>query len=111
MRFRRSLGVIALLAMMHFIVAGTASACVTARAAASPHADCAPAPSHPTGGVPDHAGDPPCCAALSSCAAAPLAARTIAVDAPEPTIAVASALAERPPRADAPAPEPPPPKA
>jgi len=113
MTARRSIGVLALLAMMHFIIAGTASACVTSHASASAHTDCAPtpAPSHSSSGAPDHPGEPPCCAALSSCATAPLAARTVAVDVAEPMIIVASALAERAPRADAPAPELPPPKA
>ena len=111
MTARRSIGVLALLAMMHFIIAGTASACVTAHASASAHTDCAPMPSHSSSGAADHTAEPPCCAALSSCAVAPLAARTIAVDAAEPMITVASAIAERAPRADAPAPELPPPKA
>jgi hypothetical protein len=115
MTARRSIGVLALLAMMQFIIAGTASACVTAHASASAHTDCAPTPapatSHSSKGAADHTSEPPCCAALSSCATLPLAARAVAVDDAEPMIIVASALAERAPRADAPAPELPPPKA
>jgi len=111
MTARRSFGVLALLAMMHFIVAGTASACISAHATASAHTNCAPAPSHSSGGSADHSSEPPCCAALSSCAVVPLAARTIAVDAAEPMVTVAIVIAERAPRADVPAPELPPPKA
>jgi hypothetical protein len=111
MTARRSLGVLALLAMMHFIIAGTAAACVTAHSPTSAHTDCAPSTSHSNSGAPDHAGDPSCCTALSSCAAAALATRTVAVDIVAPTITVASAIAERAPRADSPAPELPPPKA
>jgi hypothetical protein len=113
MMARRSMGVLALLAMIHFIIAGTASACATLHASAASHAGCAPAPapSHSSSGAPDRSSEPPCCTALSSCAAAPLAARTVAVTVAAPMIIVASALAERAPRADAPAPELPPPKA
>jgi hypothetical protein len=109
MTARRSIGVLALLAMMHFIIVGTASACDSAHATASAHTNCSP--SHSSSGSANHSSEPPCCAALSSCAAAPLAARTIAVDVAEPMITVASVIAERAPRADAPAPELPPPKA
>jgi hypothetical protein len=110
---RRSIGVLALLAMMHFIIAGTASACASAHASAPAHAGCAPAPtpSHSSSSAPDHPSEPPCCTALSSCAAAPLADNTLAVDVAGPMVMVASAFAERAPRADAPAPELPPPKA
>jgi hypothetical protein len=115
MTARRSLGLFALLAMMHFIVVGTASACAAprdgTRAAASAHSDCAPGTSHSTSGKTDRAPEPPCCAALASCAAAPLAARTIAVVVSAPRVTVAAAIAERAPRADSPAPELPPPKA
>ncbi|HEV7705101.1 MAG TPA: hypothetical protein VGO46_12455 [Gemmatimonadaceae bacterium] len=111
MTVRRSLGVLALFAMMHFIIAGTASACVTSHATTSAHTKCAPASSHSSNGAADHTSEGPCCTALSSCAATPLAARTVSVDDSQPMIAVASANAERAPRADAPAPELPPPKA
>jgi hypothetical protein len=111
MTARRSLGVIALFAMMHFVIAGTAAACVAAHSSATAHTDCAPSPSHSGSGAADHTSEPPCCTALSSCAAAPLAARTVAIAIVEPTITVASAIAERAPRADSPAPELPPPKA
>jgi len=111
MTVRRSLGVLALFAMMHFIIAGTASACVTAHSTTSAHTKCAPASSHSSNGAADHTSEAPCCTALSSCTAAPLAARTIAVNAAEPMIIVTSAIAERAPRSDAPAPELPPPKA
>ncbi|MDQ2768633.1 MAG: hypothetical protein M3Y30_15940 [Gemmatimonadota bacterium] len=111
MTAHRSFGVLAVFAMMHFIIAGTASACVAAHTSSSAHTECAPTSSHTSKGAPDHSSEPPCCVALSSCAAAPLAARTVAVSAGEPPITVASAIAERAPRADAPAPELPPPKA
>jgi hypothetical protein len=115
MTVRRSLSLFTLLAMMHFIIVGTASACAapgaSARAAASAHTNCAPESSHSKSSNADRATELPCCAALASCAVAPLAARTIAVVAAAPQRAVVSAIAERAPRADSPAPELPPPRA
>ena len=115
MTLRRSLGMLTLLAMVHFIVVGTAAACASprsdARTTASSHADCAPSSSHSKSGQADRAGEIPCCAAIASCAAAPLAARTIAMHTRSPSLTVASAFSDRAPRADIPAPELPPPKA
>jgi hypothetical protein len=115
MTVRRSLGALTLLAMMHFIILGTASACATshnaAHSAASAHTDCAPTSSHTRGGTTGHTSEIPCCAALSSCTVAPLAAHTVAIEVAEPAIALASAITDRAPRSDAPAPELPPPKA
>jgi hypothetical protein len=112
---RHSFGLFTLLAMMHFIVVGTASACAAPRdsthAAASAHSNCAPGSSHSKSTNADRATELPCCAALASCAAAPLAARTVALVASVPRVAVAGATAEHAPRADTPAPELPPPRA
>jgi hypothetical protein len=115
MTARRSLGLFTLLAMMHFIVVGTASACAVPRdgthASASAHSSCAPGSSHSKSGDADRATELPCCAALASCATAPLIARTVAVLESAPRVAVACAIAEHAPRADTPAPELPPPRA
>jgi hypothetical protein len=115
MTIRRSLGILTLLAMMHFIIVGTAAACIAphgSAAATSPeHAGCAPSSSHSKGSTPDRTTEPPCCAAIASCAAAPLVARTIPIAFIPPLIALVTATSERVPRADVPAPELPPPKA
>jgi hypothetical protein len=115
MTVRRSLSLFTLLAMMHFIVAGTASACAaprdSAHASASAHANCAPGSSHSKSSNADRTTELPCCTALTSCSAAPLAARTVAVIVSPPHVAVARAAAELAPRADIPAPELPPPRA
>jgi hypothetical protein len=112
---RRSLGMLALLAMMHLIILGTVSSCAAprgnARASAAGHGDCAPSSSHSKGDRTDRATEQPCCAALASCSATALAARTVAVVGAAPMVAIASDLSERAPRADAPAPELPPPRA
>jgi hypothetical protein len=115
MTLRRPLGILALLAMVHFIIVGTAAACSTprgdARTATPAHADCAPSSQHSKGDSTDRGTETPCCAALASCAAAPVAARTIASAVRVPMATVAIATSERAPRAEVPAPELPPPKA
>jgi hypothetical protein len=115
MTLRRSLGMLTLLAMMHFIIVGTAAACIALHgraATASPeHAGCAPSSSHSKGGTTNRTNDLPCCAAIASCAAAPFVARTMPIAFILPVITLASATSERAPRADVPAPELPPPKA
>jgi hypothetical protein len=115
MTLRRPLGTLALLAMVHFIIVGTAAACSTPRgdvqAATPAHTDCAPSSSHSKSDSTDRGAEAPCCAALASCAAAPVAARTIASAVESPMVTVPSAMSERAPRADIPAPELPPPKA
>jgi hypothetical protein len=115
MTLRRSSGMLTLLAMVHFIIVGTATVCATptgdGRAAVSAHANCAPASSHSKGGNADRPAEVPCCTALASCATAPIAARSSALAVAAPALLVASALAERAPRAEIPAPELPPPKA
>jgi hypothetical protein len=115
MTLRRSLGMLTLLAMMHFIIVSTAAACIALHgdaAAGSPeHAGCAPSTSHSRGGTTDRTTELPCCAAIASCSAAPLVARTIPVALIPPVVTLASATSERAPRADVPAPELPPPKA
>lgn len=113
--FRRAFGVLALLAMTHLILAGTASACVAARASAasaeSTHSDCAPGSSHEKGGSTDRTTSLACCTALVSCANAALTARTVSIASASPATAIEVAITERAPRADAPAPELPPPRA
>jgi len=115
MTLRRSLGMLTLLAMMHFIIVGTAAACIAPRgsaAAASPeHAGCAPSSSHSKRGTPARATELPCCTAVASCAAAPLVARTVPIAVVPPVITLASATSQRAPCADVPAPELPPPRA
>jgi hypothetical protein len=115
MTLRRSLGMLTLLAMMHFIIVGIAAACIAPHggaAAASPeHAGCAPSSSHSKGGTTDRTTELPCCAAIATCAAAPLIARTVRIALIPPVVTLASATSERAPRADVPAPELPPPKA
>jgi hypothetical protein len=115
MMVRRSLGLFALLTMMHFIIVGTASACPApsdgTHASASAHDNCPPGSSHSKNGNADRATELPCCAALASCATAPLIARTVAVVESAPRLTVACAIAEHAPRADTPAPELPPPRA
>ena len=115
MTIRRPLGMLALLAMAHFIIVGTAAACSTprgdSRMASPAHADCAPSSQHSRGDSTDRTTETPCCAALASCAAAPVAARTIAFAVSAPMVTLASAISERAPRAEVPAPELPPPKA
>jgi len=114
MTLRRSLGMLTLLAMMHFIIVGTAAACIAPHgntaAASQEHAGCAPSSSHSKGGPTDRTSELPCCAAIASCAAAPFVARTIPIAFIPPVITLASTASERAPRADLPAPEPPPPK-
>jgi len=113
MTARRVFGSFSLLAMMHFIVVGTASACAPsrdgARASAGAHASCAPS-SHSSTSSTDRATELPCCGALASCTAAPLVPRTTTVVDLAPRMAIIGAIAERVPRADSPAPELPPPK-
>jgi hypothetical protein len=115
MTLRRPLGMLALIAMAHFIIVGTAAACSTPRGdagiATPAHADCAPSSQHSKGDSTDRGAETPCCAALASCAATPLTARTIASQPSPPMVTVASATSERAPRAEVPAPELPPPKA
>jgi hypothetical protein len=115
MTARRAFGLFTLLAMMHFVIVGTASACAAprddTRAAAPAHSDCAPGSSHSKSSNTDRATELPCCAALASCAAQPLPARTIAGHVSVPRVAVFVAIADRAPRADSPAPELPPPRA
>jgi hypothetical protein len=115
MTLRRPLGVLALLAMVHFIIVGTAADCSTSRgdvqAATRAHTDCAPSSSHSKSNSTDRGTETPCCAALASCAAAPVAARTIVFAVESPSVSAPSATSERAPRADIPAPELPPPRA
>jgi len=115
MTVRRALGMLTLVAMMHFIIFGTAAACPTPRgdaaAVVSAHADCTPSPAHSKGGHTDRQGEAPCCAALASCATAPIATRTTPFTLAAPSLSVAPSFSERAPRADVPAPELPPPRA
>jgi hypothetical protein len=115
MTLRRVFGWLALLAMIQFIVAGTASACVAAgggtASATSKHTDCAPGSSHSNGSKTSGATEVPCCTAFASCATAALAARTVSIDSPPQMMAIAVSFAAHAPRAEAPAPELPPPKA
>ncbi|HEY8793916.1 MAG TPA: hypothetical protein VIM15_03150 [Gemmatimonadaceae bacterium] len=115
MTVHRPLGMLALVAMVHFIIVGTAAPCSTphgnVRAETPAHSDCAPSSSHSKGDSTDRGTEAPCCAALASCAAAPVAARTIASAVSAPMVTVASAASERAPRAEVPAPELPPPRA
>jgi hypothetical protein len=115
MTARHAFGFFTLLAMLHFVVVGTASACAApgsdTHAATTAHASCVPGSSHSKSSNADHATELPCCAALASCTVAPLAARTVAVVVSAPRAAMLGAIAERAPRADSPAPELPPPRA
>ncbi len=115
MTLRRPLALYTLFAMMHFIIVGTAAACSAsagdAPAASAAHAECAPPSTHTKEGTTDRPAEVPCCAALASCATAPLVVHSTSVDGRAPNVVVASALAERPPRAEIAAPELPPPRA
>ncbi len=115
MTVRRSFGMLALLAMMQLIVAGTAWACVVARSGAATaqakHSDCAPKSSHDKEGTTSGTTALPCCTAHASCATAALAARTLGIGLHPPSMTTVVTTAERAPRAESPAPELPPPRA